>query len=153
MGIKLGKLLKGVVGIATSVIPFGGGVKTLLKLGAKAIPGADKVLEDVFNEAEAVYRDNKEIREAYLAEMKEQNKFYIESEGRYSELRTKAEGIIRTMTRPFLTVLFSVNYIIMIYIKKPIPEMYAIITLTLIASWASSKAIRDYKKRGNIKGG
>jgi len=25
--------------------------------------------------------------------------------------------------------------------------MYAIITLTLIASWASSKAIRDYKGR------
>ncbi len=147
MGLKLGKLLKGVVGIATSVIPFGGGVKTLLKLGAKAIPGADKILEDVFNEAEAVYRDNKEIREAYLAEIKEQNKFYIESEGRYSELRTKAEGIVRTMTRPFLTIFFSINFVIMIYTKVSIPDMFGIATITLIGSWASSKAIRDYKAR------
>ncbi len=99
----LGKILKGVVSVATSIIPGGGLVKTLLKIGAKNIPGAEKVLEDVFNEAEAVYRDNQKIREAYLAEMKEENKFYIESEGRYSELRTKAEGIIRTMTRPFLS--------------------------------------------------
>jgi len=118
MGIKLGKLLKGAVGIVSSNIPGGGVVKTLLKLGAKSIPGADKVLEQIFNESEALYRERADIREAYLEEMKEQNKFYIESEGKYGELKTKAEGIIRTMTRPFLTVLFSVNYIIMIYIKN-----------------------------------
>ncbi len=147
MGIKLGKLLKGVVGVATSILPFGGGVKTLLKLGAKAIPGADKVLEDIFSETEAIYRERADIREAYLEEIKEQNKFYIESEGRYSELRTKAEGIIRTMTRPFLTIFFSVNFVIMIYIKKPIPDMFGVITLTLIGSWATTKALRDYKRQ------
>ena len=71
----LGKLLKGVVSVATSIIPFGGGVKTLLKLGAKAIPGADKVLEQIFNETEALYRERADIRKAYLEEVKEQNKF------------------------------------------------------------------------------
>ncbi len=79
--------------------------------------------------------------------MKEQNKYYLESEGRYSELRTKAEGIVRTMTRPFLTIFFSINFVIMIYIKKPIPDMFGIITLTLIGSWASSKALRDWKNK------
>lgn len=147
MGIKLGKLLKGAVGIVSSIIPGGGIVKTLLKVGAKNIPGADKVLEQIFNETEALYRERADIREAYLEEMKEQNKFYIESEGRYSELRTKAEGIIRTMTRPFLTVFFSVNFVIMIYTKVSIPDMMGIATLTLIGSWASTKALRDYKAR------
>lgn len=145
MGIKLGKILKGVVGVATSIIPFGGGVKTLLKLGAKAIPGADKVLEDVFNETEAIYRNNQNVREAYLAEIKEQNKFYIESEGRYSELRTKGENIVRSMQRPFLTIFCVVNLIIMIYLEIEIPQIYGIITAGLVASLASTKALRDYK--------
>ena len=91
MGI--GKLLKGVIGVATSVIPGGGLVKGLLKLGAKAIPGGEKFLDDVFNESEAIYRERADIREAYLAEMKEQNRFTLESEGRYGELRTTAENI------------------------------------------------------------
>ena len=147
MGIKIGKILKGALGMATSIIPFGGGVKALLGLAAKKIPGAEKILGQVFSEAEAMYQERKDIRDAYLAEMKEQNKFYIESEGRYGELRTKAEGIIRTMTRPFLTVLFSVNFIIMIYTKVKIPEMFGIITITLIGSWASTKALRDYKAK------
>lgn len=148
MGIKLGKIFKSVIGSATSLLPFGGIVKSVLKLGAKKIPGGEKFLEDIFNETEALYRERKDIRDAYLAEMKEQNKFYIESEGRYSELRTKAEGIIRTMTRPFLTVFFSINFVIMVYTKVPIPDMMGIATITLIGSWASSKAIRDYKAKG-----
>ena len=147
MGIKLGKIFKTVIGSATSLIPFGGIVKSVLKLGAKKIPGASDILEQVFNESEAIYRERKDIRDAYLVEMKEQNKFYIESEGRYTELRTKAEGIIRTMTRPFLTIFFSINFVIMIYADITIPEMMGIITITLIGSWASSKAIRDYKAR------
>ena len=51
------------------------------------------------------------------------------------------------MTRPFLTIFFSVNFVIMIYIKKPIPDMFGIITLTLIGSWATTKALRDYKAK------
>jgi len=147
MGIKLGKLLKGVVGAATSIIPFGGGVKTLLKLGAKTlkVPGAENMLERIFNESEAIYRERADIREAYLAEMKEQNKFYIESEGKYSELRTKAESIIRSMQRPFLTVFCVVNLVIMIYLKIPFPDIFGIITAGLVASLASTKALRDYK--------
>ena len=143
----LGKLLKGVVGIATSIIPFGGGVKTLLKLGAKAIPGADKVLEQIFNETEALYRERADIRKAYLEEVKEQNKFYIESEGRYGELRTKAERIIRSMQRPFLTVFCVINLVIMIYLKIPIPQIFGVITTGLVASLASTKALRDYKAK------
>lgn len=145
MGIKLGKILKGVVSVASSIIPGGGIVKTLLKVGAKQIPGAEKILEDVFNETEAIYRDNKEIREAYLAELKEQNRFQVESEGRYSELRTKAENIVRSMQRPFLTVLCVTNLIIMIYLKTEIPQIYGIITAGLVASLAGTKALRDYK--------
>ena len=143
----LGKLLKGVVGIATSIIPFGGGVKTLLKLGAKAIPGADKVLEQIFNETEALYQERADIRQAYLAEMKEQNRFYLESEGKYGELRTKVERIIRSMQRPFLTVLCVVNLIIMIYLETDIPNIYGIITAGLVASLAGTKALRDYKAK------
>jgi len=143
----LGKLLKGVVGIATSIIPGGGVVKTLLKLGAKNIPGADKVLEQIFNETEALYKERADIRQAYLEEIKEQNRFTLESEGRYGELRTKAENIIRSMQRPFLTILFSVNLIIFIYAKIPFPNIYGIITAGLVASLASTKALRDYKAR------
>ena len=143
----LGKILKGVVGVATSIIPFGGGVKTLLKLGAKAIPGGEKFLEQVFNETEALYRERADIREAYLEELKEQNRFMLESEGRYAELRTKAENIIRTMQRPFLTVFCVVNLVIMIYLKIPFPDIFGIITAGLVASLASTKALRDYKGR------
>jgi len=147
MGIKIGKILKGALGLATSVIPGGGIVKGLLGLAAKNIPGAEKVIGDVFLEAEAMYRERKDIRDAYLAEMKEQNKFYVESEGRYGELRTKGESIVRSMQRPFLTVFCVVNLVIMIYIKIPIPDIFGIITVALVTSLASTKAIRDYKKR------
>ena len=145
MGIKLGKLLKGVVGVATSIIPFGGRVKTLLRLGAKAIPGADKVLDDIFSETEAIYRERADIREAYLSEIKEQNKFYIESEGKYGELRTKAESIIRSMQRPFLTIFCVINLVIMIYLKIAIPSIFGIITTALVTSLAGTKALRDWK--------
>jgi hypothetical protein len=119
-----------------------------LGLAAKNIPGAEKIIGDVFLEAEAMYRERKDIRDAYLAEMKEQNKFYIESEGRYGELRTKGENIVRSMQRPFLTILCVINLIIMIYIKLPIPQIYGIITAGLVASLAGTKALRDYKGKG-----
>ena len=72
MGI--GKLLKGVLGLATSIIPGGGVVKGLLGLAAKKIPGAESIINQVFSEAEALYKERADIREAYLVEMKEQNK-------------------------------------------------------------------------------
>jgi len=149
MAFKPFKILKGVLGEATSLIPFGGVVKKLLKLGAKKIPGGEKFLEDVFNETEALYRERKDIRDAYLAEMKEQNRFTLESEGRYGELRTKAENIIRSMQRPFLTVLCVVNLIIFIYKDISFPDIFGIITAGLVASLASTKALRDYKNKKN----
>lgn len=145
MGI--GKILKGALGLATSVLPFGGPVKGLLSLVAKKIPGAESVINQVFSEAEALYRERADIREAYLTEMKEQNKFHLESEGKYGELRTKGERIIRSMQRPFLTVLCVINLIIMIYLGTKIPNIYGIITAGLVASLASTKALRDYKAK------
>ena len=145
MGFNPLKLLKGALGLATSIIPGGGVVKGLLGLAAKKIPGAEKIIGQVFSEAELMYRERKDIRDAYLAEMKEQNKFYIESEGRYGELRTKAEGIIRSMQRPFLTVFCVVNLVIMIYLKLPFPDIFGIITAGLVTSLATTKALRDYK--------
>lgn len=145
MAFKPLKLLKGALGLATSIIPGGGVVKGLLGLAAKNIPGAEKIIGEVFSEAEAMYRERKDVRDAYLAEMKEQNKFYIESEGRYGELRTKAEGIIRTMQRPFLTVLCVVNLIIMIYRDITFPPIFGIITAGLVGSLAGTKALRDWK--------
>jgi len=147
MGIKIGKIFKSVIGVATSIIPGGGIVKAVLKLGAKKIPGASDILEQVFNESEAIFRERKDIRDAYLVEMKEQNKFYIESEGTYRELRTKGESIVRSMQRPFLTVLCVVNLIIFIYQKISFPDIYGIITAGLVASLAGTKALRDYKAR------
>lgn len=153
MGIKIPKLVKGLFGAASSIIPFGGVVKGLLGLAAKKIPGADKVLNDVFIEAEAMYRERKDIREAYLAEQKERNKFILESEGKYADLRTKAEGIVRTFTRPLLTIGCVTNLIIMIYEKIPIPQVFAGICFALVVSWAGTKGIRDWRNRnwGNKK--
>ena len=145
MGI--GKVLKGALGLATSVLPFGGPLKGLLGFVAKKIPGGENIINQVFSEAEELYKERADIREAYLMEMKEQNKFYLESEGRYGELRTKGESIIRSMQRPFLTVLCVVNLIIMIYLKTKIPQIYGIITAGLVASLASTKALRDYKAK------
>jgi len=149
MAFKPLKLLKGALGLATSIIPGGGIVKGLLGLAAKKIPGAEKIIGEVFSEAEAMYRERKDIRDAYLAEMKEQNRFTLESEGRYGELRTKAENIIRSMQRPFLTVFCVINLVIMIYLKIPFPDIFGIITAGLVASLASTKALRDYKNKKN----
>ena len=149
MAFKPLKLIKGALGLATSIIPGGGIVKGILGLAAKKIPGAEKILGEVFSEAEAMYRERKDIRDAYLAEMKEQNRFILESEGRYGELRTKAENIIRSMQRPFLTVLCVVNLIIFIYKDIDFPDIYGIITAGLVASLASTKALRDYKNKKN----
>ena len=149
MAFKPLKLIKGALGLATSIIPGGGIVKGILGLAAKKIPGAEKILGQVFSEAEAMYRERKDIRDAYLAEMKEQNRFTLESEGRYGELRTKAENIIRSMQRPFLTVLCVVNLIIFIYKDISFPDIFGIITAGLVASLASTKALRDYKNKKN----
>ncbi len=149
MAFKPLKLLKGALGLATSIIPGGGIVKGILGLAAKKIPGAEKILGEVFSEAEAMYRERKDIRDAYLTEMKEQNRFTLESEGRYGELRTKAENIIRSMQRPFLTVLCVVNLIIFIYKDIDFPDIYGIITAGLVASLASTKALRDYKRKNS----
>jgi len=147
MGIKIGKLVKGIFGVATSILPFGSPVKALLSLASKKIPGADKVINDVFLEAEALYRERKDIRDAYLAEQKEQNKFLLESEGRYADLRTKAEGIVRTFTRPVLTIGCVTNLILMLWQKIEISQIFGGICIMLVSSWCGTKFIRDWKEK------
>lgn len=72
--------------------------------------------------------------------------FIYTFEGTYQDLKTKSEGIVRTMTRPFLTIFFSVNVVIMIYLKFEIQEIMFWATITLIGSWCGSKGIRDWNK-------
>jgi len=147
MGIKIPKLVKGIFRAATSLLPFGGPVKGLLSLAAKKIPGADKVLNDLFVEAEAMYRERSEIRDAYLTEQKERNKFILESEGKYADLKTKAEGIVRTFTRPVLTIGCITNLIIMLWKGIEIHPGFIGICLVLVTSWCGTKGLRDWRNR------
>jgi len=87
-----------------------------LKLGAKKIPGGEKFLEDVFNEAETIYIDRKEVRESFLKEQEAERRYIIESEGRYSEL-SKTERVWRTLMRPLLTVSVVGSFILIIWIS------------------------------------
>lgn len=147
MGIKIGKLLKGALGIASSVIPGGGVVKGLLGLASKNIPGAEPVLNSLFIEAEKMYEERSEIREAYLKAQEEQNRFILASEGRYTDLKTKIEGIARSLTRPVLTIGCVANLIIMLWLKFEIAQVFAGICVMLVASWCGTKAIRDWRNK------
>lgn len=147
MGIKIGKILKGVLGVATSILPGGGIVKGILGLAADKIPGAKPILEAVFNEAEKMYEERGEIREAYLKAQEEQNKFILASEGRYTDLKTKIEGIARSLTRPVLTIGCVSNLIIMLWCKLEVAQVFGGICIMLVASWCGTKAIRDWKEK------
>ncbi len=145
MGI--GKLLKGVLGAATSLLPRASVVKGILGLAAKKIPGAEPILQAVFNEAEKIYEERADIRQAYLKAQEEQNKFILASEGRYTDLRTKAEGLVRTFTRPVLTIGCVANLIIMIYQDVEINQAFLGICLMLVTSWCGTKFVRDLKNK------
>ena len=144
MGI--GKLLKGVLGVATSILPGGGIVKGILGLAAEKIPGAGNVLTAVFNEAEKMYQERADLRAAYLKAQEEQNKFILAKEGRYTDLRTKAEGIVVTFTRPILTIGCVTNLILLIWQDKEISQVFGGICIMLVGSWCGTKFIRDWKK-------
>lgn len=150
MGIKIGKILKGALGLATSVLPGGGVVKGILGLAAKKIPGAEPILNAVFSEAEKMYEERAEIREAYLKAQEEQNKFILAKEGRYTELRTKIEGIFRSLTRPILTIGCVTNLIIMLYQKIEVDLIFGGICVTLVGSWCGTKYLRDKKSNNPI---
>ena len=147
MGIKIGKILKGVLGAATSLLPGASVVKGMLSLAAKKIPGAEPILNAVFNEAEKMYEERADIRKAYLKAQEEQNKFILASEGRYTDLKTKIEGIARSLTRPVLTIGCVTNLIVMIYQKVAINQAFLGICIVLVGSWCSTKAIRDWKNK------
>jgi len=147
MGIKIGKILKGALGVATSILPGGGVVKGILGLAAKKIPGAEPILNAVFNEAEKMYEERAEIREAYLKAQEEQNKFILAREGRYTDLKTRIEGIARSLTRPVLTIGCITNLIIMLYQKVEIDLIFGGICITLVGSWCSTKAFRDWRNK------
>lgn len=147
MAIKIGKILKGVLGVATSILPGGGVVKGILGLASKNIPGAEPILEAVFNEAEKMYQERSEIRQAYIKAQEEQNKFLLAREGRYTELKTKIEGIARSLTRPILTIGCVTNLIIMLWCKMEIAQVFGGICIMLVASWCGTKAIRDWRTK------
>ena len=147
MGIKIGKILKGALGVATSIIPGGGVVKGILGLASKNIPGAEPILNNIFNEAETMYQERADIREAYLKAQEEQNKFILAKEGRYADLKTKVEGIARSLTRPVLTIGCVTNLIIMIYREIEIDLVFSGICITLVGSWCGSKFMRDRRNK------
>ena len=147
MAFKPLKLIKGALGLATSIIPGGGIVKGILGLAAKNIPGAEPIIQAVFNEAEKIYEERADIRQAYLKVQEEQNKFILASEGRYTDLRTKIEGIARSLTRPVLTLGCVTNLIIMIYQKVEINQAFLGICIVLVGSWCGTKYMRDRKNK------
>ena len=115
-------LVKLVIGKATKKAGVGGS-------------GADKII----GIADQLIDDDQEIQEAT-------NAFIVAIEGKYSELKTKFEGIVRTMTRPLLTIGFSVNVILWVWLKIDIPMIVVLVTTTLIGSWCGTKGIRDWNK-------
>jgi len=147
MGLKIGKLLKGALGIATTILPGGGIIKGLLGLAAEKIPGAKPILDAVFNEAEKMFQERSEIREAYLKAQEEQNKFLLAREGRYTDLKTRIEGIARSLTRPVLTIGCVTNLIIMLWCDIEIAQVFSAICIMLVASWCGTKAIRDWRTK------
>lgn len=147
MAFKPLKLLKGALGLATSIIPGGGVVKGILGLAAKKIPGAEPILNAVFNEAEKMYQERAEIREAYLKAQEEQNKFILAREGRYTDLKTKIEGIFRSLTRPVLTIGCVTNLILMLWQKIEISQIFGGICIMLVSSWCGTKFLRDWKEK------
>lgn len=145
--MSIGKILKGALKVASSVIPGGGVVKGLLGLASKSIPGAEPVLYSIFNEAEKMYQERADIRQAYLKAQEEQNKFILANEGRYTDLKTKIEGIARSLTRPVLTIGCVANLIIMLWSKIEVNQIFGGICIMLVASWCGTKAIRDWKDK------
>ena len=123
MGLPILKLLKGAVKLVIG--------KSAKKAGEKGV-GILDVVEDVLNKDE-------EVQEAL------QN-FIISFEGKYSELKTKFEGIVRTMLRPFLAVFFVVNFFVLVYMKYEIHWVIPTAMLALIGSWGGTKLIRDAKQ-------
>lgn len=121
----IGKLLKGLI---KKIIG-----KSTKKAGVD--PGTGKTIIDVAGDLLNKDPDiQREIRQ-----------FILTFEGQYADLKTKAEGIVRTMLRPFLTVFFSVNVVVMIYLKMEIKEIMFWATITLIGSWCGTKGARDFQ--------
>lgn len=149
MAIKIGKILKGTLGAAISLLPGASVVKGILGIAAKNIPGAEPVLNAVFNEAEKMYEERADIRQAYLKAQEEQNKFILAREGRYTDLKTKIEGLARSLTRPILTLGCITNLIIMLWKKVAIADVFGWICVMLVASWCGTKAFRDFKNKKN----
>ncbi|MBA7496229.1 hypothetical protein ES702_06828 [subsurface metagenome] len=124
MGIKLGKILGTVGGTIADILPGGGIIKSILKgagslllrKAAKKIGIPDSTMEAIFNEAEQMFLERKEIRESFLKEQEAERKFLLESEGRYSEL-SKTEKVWRTLMRPVLTVSVVGTFILVIWIN------------------------------------
>ena len=126
MGLPIGKILKGVIGLVVG--------KTAKKAGMDK--GTSKSFIDI---ADDLIDNDQEIASAI-------QDFIVSFEGKYSELKTKAEGIVRTFTRPLLTIGVVTNIIIMVWKEIAIPQILGWMGVILVSSWCGTKAFRDWKK-------
>lgn len=122
----IGKLLKGIV-------------KTVIGKSTKKAGMDDGRSKNILDLADDLIDNDEEIQNQI-------HEFLTNFEGKYTNLKTKAEGIVRSMLRPFLTIFFSTNAMIMIYLKIPIPQLVTYCTIVLVVSWTGTKAFRDWKK-------
>jgi len=116
-----------------------GVVKLVVGKSAKKAGVDEDKTKGIIDIADQLIDDDQEIQEAV-------QEFIVSLEGKYSELKTKIEGIVRSMTRPFLTIMFSVNLIVMVWLDKPINQYIGYCAVSLVISWCGTKAFRDWKK-------
>lgn len=123
MGLPILKILKGAVKLVIG--------KSAKKAGEEGVGILDVV--------DSVVDNDKEVQEAF-------QDFIVSFEGKYGELKTKIEGIVRTFTRPLLTIGIVTNIIVMIWKGLEIPQILGWMGVILVSSWCSTKAFRDWKK-------
>ena len=112
--------------------------KVLFKSGKQA--GADEsTIDKIAGTVEEVIEHDDEVQEMV-------QEFLLSFEGKYSELKTKFEGIVRTMLRPILTLGVVTNIIILIWKGFDIPQILGWMGVILVSSWCGTKAFRDWKK-------
>lgn len=123
MGLPLLKILKGAVKLVIG--------KSAKKAGEEGV-GILDVVDDVIDH-------DQEVQESIQG-------FIVAIEGKYSELKTKFEGVVKTLTRPLLTFMFSINLILLVWMDKTINQYIGYCTVILVCSWCGTKAFRDWKK-------
>lgn len=116
-----------------------GALKLVLGKSMKKAGVKNKTATSVLDIADDLIVNDQEVQDAI-------RNYIVSIEGKYSELKTKFEGVVKTLTRPILTFMFSINLIIMVWLDKPINQYVGYCTVILVCSWCGTKAFRDWKK-------